>query len=56
MEKLGRMHRNPLKRGLVAEPEQSPWSSFRHYPYGEVGRVRPNDVEGLNVQMRAAPP
>jgi hypothetical protein len=33
------MHRNPVKRGLVAKPEDWPWSSFRHYLYGEEGIV-----------------
>jgi len=33
------MHRNPVKRGLVQEPEGWPWSSFRHYMYGEEGIV-----------------
>lgn len=35
--KLRYMHRNPVKRGLVAEPEQWAWSSFRAYAYGEKG-------------------
>ena len=39
-EKLRYMHRNPVKRGLVAEPEQWRWSSFRSYAYGEKGLVR----------------
>jgi putative transposase len=30
-EKLRYMHRNPVARGLVAKPEDWPWSSFRHY-------------------------
>jgi putative transposase len=25
------IHRNPVKRGLVAHPDDWPWSSFRHY-------------------------
>ena len=29
VEKLRYMYRNPVKRGLVAEPEQWDWSSFR---------------------------
>ena len=29
IEKLRYIHRNPVKRGLVASPEQWPWSSFR---------------------------
>lgn len=28
------IHRNPVKRGLVASPEQYPWSSFNHYATG----------------------
>ena len=38
VEKLRYMHRNPVKRGLVLEPEQWIWSSSRHYAYGEPGR------------------
>lgn len=34
-EKLGYIHRNPVKRGLVGRPEDWPWSSFRHYATGE---------------------
>lgn len=39
VEKLRYMHRNPVKRGLVAKPEEWPWSSFRHYATGEEGTV-----------------
>jgi putative transposase len=38
-EKLNYMHYNPVARGLVAEPEDWPWSSFRHYATGEIGTV-----------------
>ncbi len=34
MEKLRYLHRNPVKRGLVKEPEDWAWSSFRHYLTG----------------------
>src|SRR5580693_7202257 len=37
VEKLRYMHRNPVKRGLVREPEDWPWSSFRHYATGTEG-------------------
>jgi len=37
------MHRNPVKRGLVREPGQWPWSSFRFYLFGENGRVTVNE-------------
>lgn len=33
------IHRNPVKRGLVASPEQYPWSSFSHYATGIRGVV-----------------
>jgi len=33
------IHRNPVKRGLVAKPEDWPWSSFRHYATGNRGIV-----------------
>ena len=39
VEKLKYMHRNPVQRGLVATPEDWPWSSFRHYITGEQGTV-----------------
>ena len=39
VEKLRYMHRNPVKRGLVHDPEEWPWSSFRHYLTGEEGLV-----------------
>src|SRR5262249_49265013 len=38
-EKLRYIHRNPVKRGLVANPQDWGWSSFRHYKYGERGTV-----------------
>jgi REP-associated tyrosine transposase len=40
IEKLRYMHRNPVKRGLVENPEQWEWSSFRSYLFGEAGPVR----------------
>jgi putative transposase len=47
IEKLRYLHRNPVKRGLVAEPDQRTWSSFRAYLYGETGPVCVNDWEVL---------
>jgi putative transposase len=38
VEKLRYRHRNPVKRGLVAEPQQWPWSSFRDYLCGPTGK------------------
>ena len=37
--KLRYLHRNPVKRGLVPEPDHWKWSSFRHYFYRETGIV-----------------
>ena len=37
VEKLRYMHRNPVTQGLVTEPEQWAWSSYRHYALGERG-------------------
>ena len=39
VEKLRYMHRNPVVRGLVSEPANWRWSSFRHYATGEIGTV-----------------
>jgi putative transposase len=37
--KLRYLHRNPVKRGLVKDPADWQWSSFRHYALREVGLV-----------------
>jgi len=39
VEKLRYIHRNPVRRGLVAKPEDWTWSSFRHYQTGMRGTV-----------------
>lgn len=39
VEKLRYIHRNPVRRGLVANPEDWRWSSFRHYQTGLHGTV-----------------
>ena len=54
VEKLRYMHRNPVKRGLVMEPEQWPWSSFRSYYYGEPGAVHINQWSVLKMKIRKA--
>jgi putative transposase len=33
-EKLRYLHRNPVERGLVTNPEDYPWSSYRHWLTG----------------------
>ena len=39
VEKLRYIHRNPVARGLVTNPEDWAWSSFRHYLSGIEGVV-----------------
>jgi putative transposase len=52
IEKLRYMHRNPVKRGLVLEPEQWAWSSFRHYQRGEAGPVAVNQQKPAEMKLR----
>ena len=52
VEKLRYMHHNPVKRGLVTEPEQWPWSSFRDYWSGQTGKVRVNDTSVMKMRMK----
>jgi len=49
-EKLRYMHENPVKRGLVLEPGQWSWSSFRSYPYDEPGLVTLNQWSAAQLQ------
>ena len=51
-EKLRYMHRNPVKRGLVLEPEQWAWSSFRHYVDGQRGSVLVNETQKAELRVR----
>jgi REP element-mobilizing transposase RayT len=53
LEKLRYMHRNPVKRGLVLDPEQWRWSSFRHYAYGERGPVLINEQLKAEMKVRS---
>jgi putative transposase len=52
IEKLRYIHRNPVKRGLVARPEDWKWSSFRSYATGEVGPVKINDWSWKEEKLR----
>lgn len=52
IEKLCYMHRNPVKRGLVVEPQQWAWSSFRHYVEGERGPVLVNEPRKAELHIR----
>jgi putative transposase len=53
VEKLRYMHRNPVKRRLVMEPDQWRWSSFRFYAYGETGLVLINEQKKAELEVRA---
>ena len=52
-EKLRYMHRNPVKRGLVLEPQQWLWSSFRFYAYDEPGPVLVNEQRPAEMKLRS---
>jgi hypothetical protein len=43
-----------VKEGLVQEPEQWPWSSYRSYAYDEVGRVKINQWPKAEMRRPAA--
>jgi putative transposase len=45
LQKVRYIHNNPVRRGLVTEPDQWQWSSYRSYAYREVGAVRINFQE-----------
>jgi putative transposase len=40
VEKIKYMHRNPVTRGLVANPEDWPHSSYRHYLLNEPTKIQ----------------
>ncbi len=52
VEKLRYMHRTPVKRGLVLEPQDWRWSSFRHYAYDEPGLVLVNEPQKAELRVR----
>lgn len=54
VEKLRYMHRNPVKEGLVQEPEQWVWSSYRSYAYEEAGTVKINQWPKAELRRRPA--
>ena len=53
IEKLRYIHRNPVKRGLVASPELWRWSSFRFYAFGEEGPVLIDRKRRAAMKVRA---
>jgi putative transposase len=52
VEKLRYMHRNPVKDGLVAEPEDWEWSSYRSYAFQEEGIVKINQWPKAVMKVR----
>jgi putative transposase len=54
VEKLRYMHRNPVRRGLCARPEDWQWSSFLHYATGCEGRVEIESEWTTRKRERAA--
>ncbi len=53
-EKLRYIHRNPVKRGLCARPEDWECSSFLHYATGQAGRVEIESEWTARRRERAA--
>jgi len=53
VEKLRYMHENPVKRGLVLEPGEWAWSSFRDYAYDEPGRAKLNQWPAAKLKRIA---
>ena len=54
VEKLRYIHRNPVKRGLVQEPEHWAWSSYRDYAGLEPGVVKLNEWPKTAMNVRFA--
>jgi putative transposase len=49
VQKLRYIHRNPVERGLCADPSAWPWSSFHHYATAEITVV---EIESEWTAMR----
>ena len=52
-KRMEKLHYMPVKRGLVFEPEQWEWSSFRHYAYDDPGPVLVNEPLRAEMKIRA---
>ena len=51
VEKVNYMHNNPVKRGLVLEPGQWKWSSWRAYQLDERGPVLVNEQQKIKLPL-----
>ena len=47
------IERNPVRAGMVTTPQDWPWSSYRHYAYGETDPLI--DEHGLYLDLGATP-
>ena len=54
VEKLRYIHRNPVEEGFCDRPEDWQWSSFRHYAFGNEGRVEIESEWAARKRERAA--
>ncbi len=52
-EKLRYIHRNPIKRGLVQNPEDHPWSSYRYWLTGDITPVEIESHWTWQIRERA---
>ena len=53
IEKLRYMHENPVKRGLMLQPAQWAWSSFRSYTFDGPGAVKLNQWPPAQLRRTA---
>ena len=53
IEKLRYIHRNPVTRELVANPEDWPWSSFRHYADRKSTRLNSSHIQKSRMPSSA---
>lgn len=54
IEKLRYLHRNPVRRKFVENPEDWKWSSYRAYAFCEPGLVTVNDWSVLKLRKKEA--
>jgi putative transposase len=52
VEKLRYMHRNPVERRLVRQPQPWEWSSYRHHEFGKRGIVLVNEEQKARLTVR----
>ncbi len=47
----GYIERNPVRAGLVGDPGEWKWSSYRFYAYGELFKVLTTDLRGEKIRV-----